>query len=108
VPWVRGSEPADYNLIIDQIKGQVFLQAFQSLKGGGAITEVEGQKATQAITTLNTSQSTEAHRKALQDLRDIAAAAKERAAKRLPAPEAPAAPARALSDEELINKYRAR
>ena len=108
VPWVRGSEPADYNLVIDQIKGQAFLQAFERLKGGGAITEIEGQKATQAITTLNTSQSTAAHRKALEDLRTIAMAAKERAAKRLPAQEAPAAPARALSDEELINKYRTR
>jgi hypothetical protein len=82
IPWTRGSEAADYGLIVDKIKGQAFLQAFQSLKGGGAITEIEGQKATQAITTLNTSQSEAAHRKALQDLRDIAAAAIERAQKK--------------------------
>jgi hypothetical protein len=82
IPWARGSEAADYGLVVDQIKGQAFLQAFQSLKGGGAITEIEGQKATQAITTLNTSQSEAAHRKALQDLRDIAAAAMERAQKK--------------------------
>jgi len=91
VPWPRGSDAADYGLIVDQIKGQAFLQAFQNLKGGGAITEIEGQKATQAITTLNTSQSREAHVQALRDLRAIAMSAKERAQKRV-APAAPAAP----------------
>jgi hypothetical protein len=83
VPWIRGSEAADYGLIVNQLKGQAFLQAFESLKGGGQITEVEGQKATQAITTLDTSQSLDAHRKALEDLRNIAIKARERAQSRI-------------------------
>lgn len=83
VPWMRGSEAADYGLIVNQLKGQAFLQAFESLKGGGQITEVEGQKATQAITTLDTSQSLDAHRKALEDLRNIALKARERAQTRI-------------------------
>lgn len=36
----------------DQLMGQQFLAAFQSLKGGGSITEVEGAKAEQAIAAL--------------------------------------------------------
>ena len=52
---------------IDQIKGGAFLQAFESLKGGGQITELEGQKAEQAQSRLNTAQSEEDFREALQE-----------------------------------------
>ena len=55
---------------IDQLKGQAFLAAFQSLKGGGAITEVEGQKATAALTRLQEMiQSGQDYRQALKDYR---------------------------------------
>lgn len=54
-----------------QLDGQAFLQAFESLKGGGQITELEGQKATQAIGRLDAYQSEADYRGALQDLRDI-------------------------------------
>jgi hypothetical protein len=37
---------------VNQLGGQAFLQAFQSLKGGGAITEAEGAKATAALSRL--------------------------------------------------------
>jgi hypothetical protein len=56
---------------MDQIKGQAFLQAFQSLKGGGAITEVEGQKATQAIARLNEAQNEGDFKSALGELKMI-------------------------------------
>ncbi|OOY15064.1 hypothetical protein [Thioclava sp. DLFJ4-1] len=54
-----------------QLEGQAFLQAFSSLKGGGQITEIEGQKATQAIGRLDTAQSADDYRAALTELRDI-------------------------------------
>lgn len=53
----------------DQIAGQSFLAAFNQLKGGGAITEREGQAATQAIARLDRSQSAEDYKQALTDLR---------------------------------------
>lgn len=56
---------------MDQIGGQSFLQAFNSLKGAGAITEVEGQKATQAIARLNTAQNESDYREALAELKGI-------------------------------------
>ena len=58
---------------IKQLQGATFLQAFQKLKGGGQITEIEGTKAEQAIARLQATGVSEAdYRKALTDLRDIA------------------------------------
>lgn len=56
---------------IKQLDGQAFLQAFESLKGGGAITEIEGQKATQAIARLDSAQSTNDYVEALNELQDV-------------------------------------
>jgi hypothetical protein len=56
---------------IDQLKGQAFLTAFEQLKGGGQITEIEGRKATDAIIRLQQYQSEEDFAQALKDLRDI-------------------------------------
>lgn len=62
-----------------QLQGQAFLQAFDSLKGAGQITEVEGAKATQAIGRLSTSQNPADYRQALSELKGIISAAKQRA-----------------------------
>jgi hypothetical protein len=56
---------------MDQLEGQAFLQAFESLKGAGQITEIEGQKATQAIGRLDRAQREEDYRAALMELREI-------------------------------------
>ena len=61
----------DLNVKIEQLKGKTFLEAFQSLKGGGTITEIEGQKAEAAIARLDRAQSTEAYRSALTDLKEV-------------------------------------
>lgn len=63
--------------IQEQIKGQAFLQAFESLRGGGAITEVEGTKATNAIMRLNNGLSEKDYRDALKELRDVVSSAIE-------------------------------
>lgn len=56
-----------------QVSGTAFLTAFQKLRGGGQITEVEGRKATEAISRLeNRRQSPLAYREAIEDLRRIA------------------------------------
>lgn len=65
---------------IEQLQGKAFLQAFEGLKGGGQITEREGQAATAAITRLNQRYVDEkSYKKALEDLRRIANNAKKRA-----------------------------
>lgn len=65
--------------IIDQLRGQAFLQAFDTLKGGGAITEIEGEKAEQAIARLSQTQYEPDFAQALKELRDIMAVGMERA-----------------------------
>lgn len=54
---------------IDQVRGDVFLSAFATLKGGGQITELEGTKAEQAQARLSTAQSEEDFRAALNELK---------------------------------------
>ena len=58
-PVIPGTEQASANALLDQIKGQQFLQAYQTLKGGGQITEVEGKKATDALSRMQRSVSQE-------------------------------------------------
>ena len=55
--YIPGTDAADFHARMDQIKGGQFLQAFESLKGGGQITEIEGKKATDAIARMQTAQS---------------------------------------------------
>jgi hypothetical protein len=70
LPSVR-QETLDAEAILNQIRGTAFLAAFSSLKGGGQISNVEGQKAEQAIARLQTTQSEEAARNSLQELATI-------------------------------------
>ncbi len=76
--YVPGTDAKDFRVLMDQLGGKTFLQAYESLKGGGAITTIEGDKATNAIARLNTAQSTEAFKEALGDLRDVVIAGRAR------------------------------
>lgn len=67
-----------------QLEGQLFLQAFESLKGGGQITEVEGRKATEAMARLGRAQTYDDYIAALNELRGVVTAARDRANARLP------------------------
>tara|TARA_R110000765_G_scaffold26473_3_gene64580 strand:- start:468 stop:956 length:489 start_codon:yes stop_codon:yes gene_type:complete len=59
----------DLNVEIAQLQGKVFLEAFQSLKGGGAITEREGIAAAEAGARLRRTQSGPAYIEALNELK---------------------------------------
>tara|TARA_R110002124_G_scaffold204511_1_gene370917 strand:+ start:13770 stop:15194 length:1425 start_codon:yes stop_codon:yes gene_type:complete len=82
IPGVTGGQAgADLSAKLEQLQGQAFLQAFESLKGGGSITEREGGAATAAISRItNMRQSPEAYKQALTELRQIAENARARAA----------------------------
>ena len=64
---------------MEKIKGGIFMEAFATLKGGGQITEKEGEKATQASARLNEAQSPPAFRDALAEVRFYADLARRRA-----------------------------
>lgn len=66
-----GTDAADFLTLYNQSKGKQFLEAFQTLKGGGQITEVEGKKATDAIARMDRSQSEEDFKKAASEFRQI-------------------------------------
>lgn len=93
--YVPGTDATNFQVLMDQIGGAAFLQAFDSLKGGGQITEVEGKKATDAIARLNRSQSGPEFEQSLKDLREVMAAGQARlggaASQQAPAAQ-PAAP----------------
>lgn len=55
---------------IDQVQGKAFLQAYAGLRGGGAITEAEGAKATASLSRLQELRvGTPEYKRALADLR---------------------------------------
>jgi hypothetical protein len=100
LPWIGGGQAGDdLDVKILQLQGKTFLEAFESLKGGGQITEVEGTKATQAMGRLSRAQSVEAYKAALDDLKDVIETGMNRAMAR--AGQAPEEP----SDDDLLRMY---
>lgn len=79
VQKIPGTSARDFDIRLDQLKGQQFLQAFESLKGGGQITEVEGKKATDAISRMNADASEEEFTKAAREFQDVIRKGIERA-----------------------------
>ncbi len=77
-----GTPMYDFGTRVAQLQGQAFLQAFESLKGGGQITQIEGQKATEAIARLQSGMNPTDMRAAVSELREIVATAQRRAAMR--------------------------
>lgn len=55
--YVPGSPAADFKARYDEVMGGAFAEAFETLKGGGSITEKEGEKATAAKTRMRLAQS---------------------------------------------------
>jgi hypothetical protein len=66
-----GSEAADFKAAFDQVSGQAFLGAIGTLKGSGAISEVEGAKATAALSRMKLSQSEAEFIKAANDFKEV-------------------------------------
>ena len=110
VPFQRfaeGSDAASYERRQLQIEGKTFLEAYESLRGGGAITVIEGAKGEQAISRMNKAQNEVEYIKAARELQEIVRKGVERA--RAKAGVAPggggtagsASNPRSLSDDEL-------
>jgi hypothetical protein len=80
---IPGTAGRDFVALVEQAQGQAFLQAFESLKGGGAITEAEGKAATAAIARLDRTQSREGFNVALKDIEEMLKKGRERAQRRV-------------------------
>jgi hypothetical protein len=77
--FIPGSSEADFDALFGQVTGATFLEAFETLKGGGQITEKEGEKATQAISRLGRNISEKEFIVATNELRAIMRRGLERA-----------------------------
>jgi hypothetical protein len=69
--FVDGTDAADFQNLFKQVQGAAFLEAFNVLKGAGAITETEGAKATAARTRMAISQSEDEFVKAAREYQDV-------------------------------------
>jgi hypothetical protein len=76
--YVPFTEASGFDNKLAQLKGKSFLQAFETLKGGGQITEIEGKKATDAIDRTTKWTSEAEFQTALNELQDIVYSALER------------------------------
>ena len=66
-----GTEAASFNVALNQLKGKQFLEAYDTLKGGGQITEIEGKKATDAMSRMDKSNTEEEFRRAAREFQDV-------------------------------------
>lgn len=71
LPGIPGTQQRGFVTLVDQAKGQAFLEAFNSLRGGGQITEAEGRKATDALARLDRAQTQEDFDAALRDYEEV-------------------------------------
>lgn len=78
IPVIPGTKQADFVNRFEQLQGDAFLQAFESLKGGGQITEIEGNKAQQAINRMNRGTTKEEFDAAAKDFLSVVDALEKR------------------------------
>jgi hypothetical protein len=80
---VQGTPEADFDAMLEQVLGGAFLEAYERLKGTGQITEIEGKKATQAITRMQRSVSESEFMQAATEFRSALQTALDRTNTRL-------------------------
>ena len=68
---LAGTAASNFQTLQDQVEGAAFLSAFESLRGGGAISETEGAKATAAKLRMKLSQSEGEYIKAAREFQEI-------------------------------------
>ncbi len=109
LPDIPGTDTRGFAALVDQVKGQNFMTAFQSLKGAGAITDAEGKKAEAAQARLDRAQSEKDFDIALSDLKSVITAGMERARQKAGIKSGQAASSTSASAgntvDDLLKKY---
>jgi len=75
---VSGSPAANGVAKIEQIRNQAFLEAYESLRGSGALTNIEGEKGTKAKARISAAQTEDEFKAGVKDLEDVIIAATNR------------------------------
>jgi hypothetical protein len=72
LPIVPNTDQAAANALANQVGGRAFLDAYTaSLRGSGQISNIEGEKGTQAIARLDRAQNIKDYQKALDDFEEL-------------------------------------
>ena len=103
--FIPGTNASDFQSYQDQIEGAAFLSAFEALKGGGAISEKEGAKATAAKLRMKLAQSEVEYVKAAREFQDVVRTGVDNARRKFGAGGAPPAAGGADIDA-LLDKYK--
>ena len=103
--FIPGTDASDFQSYQDQIEGAAFLSAFEALKGGGAISEKEGSKATAAKLRMKLAQSEGEYVKAAREFQEIVRTGVENARQKFGAGGAMPAAGGANIDA-LLDKYK--
>lgn len=94
LPAAKGTDAYDFQVLLEQLRGKQFLAGFQSLKGGGQITEIEGTKASAAVARTDPGQSENGFLSGLDDFKSfLTDEYNSTMSKYGAAPQTPAAPA---------------
>ena len=99
--YIPGTDGKDFRVRLQPLQGQQFMQAFESLKGGGQITNVEGDKATRAISRMQTAQSEEEFDTAAKEFLGVVKLGAQRAKNKA----GPSAHSAGPSIDDILNKY---
>lgn len=75
---VSGSPAASGKAKIEQLRNQSFLEAYESLRGAGALTNIEGEKGTKAKARIDAAQDEESFQQGVKDLQEVVAAGLKR------------------------------
>jgi len=59
--FIPGTPESDFRQLQKQVEGKTFMTAYETLKGGGQITELEGNKATESLHRMKTASSEEGY-----------------------------------------------
>jgi hypothetical protein len=103
--YIPGTDATNFHVARKQLDGKAFLTAYESLKGGGPIANAEGERATAAVARLDNAQSDDEYLDALNELRGIVVAAKDRAiASASRARQGQAAPQATPQPQQVIRK----
>ena len=108
--FIPGTSASDFQERFREITSGAFLEAFESLRGGGAITEKEGEKATAAKTRMSLAQSEKEFVTAAREYQNIIRVGIGRAQERLAKAQAGSASntsggAPTVNIDALLKKY---
>lgn len=89
---VPGTIGYDFQNRVNQVKSGAFLTAIDQMRGMGSLSNAEGQTATAAVNRMDTATSKEEFIAAMNDYEEVIKIGRDRAQKKIKAPDAPASP----------------